>query len=201
MAEDNKRLVKKMNSIAKVGAELFSKKGFAETSMQDIAAASRLSKGGIYHYFSSKTEILYYILDKFMDLVLNDVQKEIDSADSGLEKVRKLIFHHVELYPNRMPEAKTLFHEVQNLPPKLFNKIIAKEREYSRITSIVLSEYFGSSVDKNQITAITFILLGMCNSIYAWYNPISPVSPKQLSQIIFDILTDGVCGIQKKPTQ
>jgi TetR/AcrR family transcriptional regulator, cholesterol catabolism regulator len=165
--------------------------------MDDIATAAKLSKGGIYHYFSSKTEVLYYILDNFMDIVLRELQEEIDKDNNELEKVRGLIFRHVDQYPRYLAEAKTLFHEVQNLPPKYYKKIIEKEREYNRITHNVLSEYFGPSMKKNQVTAVTFILLGMCNSIYA-YNPENPVSPKQMSQMIFDILVDGVCGIQKK---
>ncbi len=198
MRESNKRLIKKKNDIAKVGAGLFSRQGFAETSMQDVAAAARLSKGGIYHYFLSKTELLYFILDNFMDLVLADLRKEIDMIDDSLEKVKRLIFRHVALYPKHMDEARTLFHEVQNLPSESYKKLIAKEREYYRITAEVLGSFFGRSVDKNEITAMTFILLGMCNSIYAWYNPKNPVSPRQLSQIIFDILTDGFSGYQKR---
>ena len=69
---------KRKSNIAKIGAKLFSKKGFAETSMDDIAAAAKLSKGGIYHYFSSKTEVLYFILDNFMDLVLKELQEELE---------------------------------------------------------------------------------------------------------------------------
>jgi DNA-binding transcriptional regulator YbjK len=188
---------KRKSAIAKIGAKLFSKKGFAETSMDDIASAAKLSKGGIYHYFSSKTEVLYFILDNFMDLVLKQLQTELDKYDNVLERVRGLIFCHVDQYPKNLAEAKTLFHEVQNLPPKYYKGIIAKEREYNHLTHKVLSEFFGPSMKKNQVTAVTFILLGMCNSIYA-YNPENPVSPKQMSQMIFDILVDGVCGIQKK---
>jgi len=188
---------KRKSSIAKIGAKLFSKKGFAETSMDDIAAAAKLSKGGIYHYFSSKTEVLFFILDNFMDIVLKDLGEGLAGIDGSLEKVRELIFQHIDQYPKYMAEATILFHEVQNLPPKYYKKIIEKEREYNRITHNVLSEYFGSSMKKNQVTAVTFILLGICNSIYA-YNPENPVSPKQMSQMIFDILVDGVCGIQKK---
>jgi TetR/AcrR family transcriptional regulator, cholesterol catabolism regulator len=198
MKDNSTRLTKRMSGIAKIGAKLFSKKGFAETSMEDIASAAKLSKGGIYHYFSSKTELLYYILDNFMDIVLKDLQEELDAIDSGLEKVRRLVFRHVATFPQYMAEAKTLFHEVQNLPPKPFKKVLAKESEYFRITAKVLSEYFGSSVKRNQVTAMTFILLGMCNSIYSWYNPKSPISPEHLSQMVFDILIDGFCGIQKK---
>jgi len=188
---------KRKSSIAKIGAKLFSKKGFAETSMDDIATTARLSKGGIYHYFSSKTEVLYFILDNFMDVVLKELEDELDKNDNELERVRGLIFCHIDQYPKYLAEARILFHEVQNLPPKYYKKIIAKEREYNRITHNVLAEYFGSSLKKNQVTAVTFILLGMCNSIYA-YNPENPVSPKQMSQMIFDILVDGVCGIQRK---
>jgi TetR/AcrR family transcriptional regulator, cholesterol catabolism regulator len=188
---------KRRTSIAKIGAKLFSKKGFAETSMDDIAAAAKLSKGGIYHYFASKTEVLYFILDNFMDVVLKELQEELDKNDNEREKVRGLIFRHIDQYPKYLAEAKTLFHEVQNLSPKYYKKIIAKEREYNRITHNVLAEYFGPSMKSNQVTAVTFILLGMCNSIYA-YNPENPVSPKEMSQMIFDILVDGVCGIQKK---
>lgn len=188
---------KKKNSIAKIGARLFSKKGFAETSMDDIASAARLSKGGIYHYFSSKAEVLYFVLDNFMDVVIKEIQEELDKNDNKLERMRGLIFRHVDQYPKYLDEAKILFHEVQNLPSKYYKKIIEKEKEYNRITHKVLSEYFGPSMKKNQVTAVTFILLGMCNSIYA-YNPENPVSPKEMSQMIYDILVDGVCGIQKK---
>ena len=198
MKGNSARLTKRMSGIVKIGAKLFSRKGFAETTMDDIASQARLSKGGIYHYFSSKTELLYYILDNFMDIVLKDLQEELDAMDNGLEKVKRLVFRHVAIFPKYMAEAKTLFHEAKNLPPKSFKKVIAKESEYIRITAEVLSDYFGPSVKRSEITAMTFILLGMCNSIYSWYNPKSRVSPEHLSQMVFDILIDGFCGIQKK---
>lgn len=198
MIDGNERITKKINNILKIGAELFSKNGYAETSMDDIAAAVKLSKGGLYHYFKSKTELLYHIVDNFMDIVLKDLQEELNKTDNKFERVKRLISRHVELYPKRIAEARTLFHDAHNLPPRLFSKIVAKEREYDRITADVLSDYFGTSLNKDQITAITFILLGMCNSIYSWYNPQSPISPEQLSDIIFNILTEGVCGLQQK---
>jgi TetR/AcrR family transcriptional regulator, cholesterol catabolism regulator len=198
MVKETKNSSKRRAHIAKAGAELFSKKGFAETSMEDISAAAKLSKGGIYHYFSSKSEILYYILDSFMNIVLDGLEAEMESLDSGIEKVRRLIFRHVDLYPKHKAEAKALFHEVQNLLPKDSRKIINREREYYRITSNVLSEYFGATLDKEQITATTFILLGMCNSIYGWYNPKSAIAPDRLSQTIFDVIINGLSGIQKE---
>lgn len=198
MSEDKKLLSKRKKNIAKVGAELFSKKGYTETSMEDIATAAKLSKGGIYHYFPSKAEVLYFILDNFMDIILKDLQEELDQIDDGLEKLRTLISRHIDLYPKHMAEARTMWHMVPNLPPKYFRKIVAKEREYFHILANVLRVYLGPSVEKSQVTAMTFLLLGMCNSIYAWYNPKSPVATQQLSHMMFDILMEGITGIQKK---
>lgn len=198
--ESKKRvLYKKRAAIAKIAAEFFSKKGFAETSMDDIAAAAKLSKGGVYHYFPSKTEVLYFIVDNFMDVVLKDIEEELGTIDDGLEKVKRLISRHVELYPRHHAEAKTLVNAVHNLPPKSFKKIVEKEREYFRIAAEVLTGYFGSSAEKHEVVVMTFMLFSMCNSIYAWYNPKRTVSAEQLSQIMFDFLIDGICGIRKKP--
>ena len=57
----NAKQIKRINAIAKVSADLFSAKGYLETSMGDIAEAAKVTKGGVYHYFGTKTEILYYI--------------------------------------------------------------------------------------------------------------------------------------------
>ena len=57
----------KNQKIAKVAAGLFGIKGYLETSMDDIAAAAKVTKGGVYHYFRSKTEILYFICSTYVD--------------------------------------------------------------------------------------------------------------------------------------
>ncbi len=198
MNEDNKHANKKRAAIAKIAAEFFSKKGFAETSMEDIATAAKLSKGGIYHYFGSKTDVLYFIVDNFMELVLKDLEEELKGIDDGFEKMKRVIRRHVELYPKHVAEAKTLINVVHNLPRKSFKNIVAKEREYFRVVNDALSAYLGTSVGKNEAVAITFILIGVCNSIYAWYDPHSSVGPSQLSDMMFDILIDGIRGIAKK---
>ncbi len=45
-------------NILSVSMELFLEKGFNTTSMQDVMKAANISKGGIYHHFASKDEIL-----------------------------------------------------------------------------------------------------------------------------------------------
>ena len=48
--------------IQKVAMELFTLKGFKDTTMQNIVEKSGLSTGGLYHHYSSTNEILYDIM-------------------------------------------------------------------------------------------------------------------------------------------
>lgn len=65
--------------ILEAATKIFLKKGFEKTSMEDIIAATSLSKGGFYHYYSNTTDILH-------DLMLEGIAyriKIIESMDSG----------------------------------------------------------------------------------------------------------------------
>jgi TetR/AcrR family transcriptional regulator, cholesterol catabolism regulator len=196
MEESKKPSSKRIGAISKAGAELFATKGFVETSMHDVATAAKLSKGGIYHYFSCKTELLDFIINSFIDLVLDGLEEEIGKETNDADKIKALIFRHVRLYPQNMYKAKVLISEAHNLPRKLRKKILVKEKEYYRVITEVLSSYLGASVDKDHLTTITFSLLGMCNWIYRWYNPKAAISWEQLSQTIFDIFMSGISGLK-----
>jgi TetR/AcrR family transcriptional regulator, cholesterol catabolism regulator len=179
---------KKINAIAAAAAKLFSTRGYIETSMEDIAAAAKMSKGGMYHYFSNKRDILNFILSTFMELVLGNIERDLQNLEDPAEKIRFIIRRHVEIYCEHVYEAKVLLNEAHNLSTSKLKKIKSKERLYFSAISGVLSSYVGHQLDKDRLTVITFNLLAMCNWIYSWYNPLGAINPEQLSQIIFDTI-------------
>lgn len=185
---------KKIVTIASVAAKLFSNKGYIETSMDDVAAAAKISKGSIYYYFNAKGDILDYILSTFMDTVLENAGPDLREIDDPGERIRIMILRHVKTYTANMYLAKTLMQEAHNLPAAKFRKIKAKEREYFKIVSGVLSSYLKDNTDKDRITVLTFNLLGMCNWLYSWYDPKKTIDPEQLAQLIYDNLINGLSG-------
>lgn len=84
--------------ILDVSTKMFCEKGYDNTSLQDIINETKLSKGAIYHHFSSKEDILKAIFHR-----LGNENAEIfakirdDSRLSGIEKLRKIfqtaVFH------------------------------------------------------------------------------------------------------------
>ena len=104
---------------------LFIQKGYEKTSLQDIIRETDLSKGAIYHHFTSKEEIFYSVCERIGQRnaeVLSSVRD--DPSLNGLEKLRRIF--KVSLQPERqakmfsmMPylldNAKFLTAEMQNI--------------------------------------------------------------------------------------
>ena len=184
--------IKKINFIARVSSQLFATKGYLETSMEDIAAAAKVTKGGIYHYFASKSDVLYFICSTYIELDLENLEKSLRRIETTSEKIKFIIFRHIEHYTTHVFSAKTLLHEASNLPLRYFREVKALERRYYEIVAQVLSGLPSAKRRKDVVTALTFTLFGMLNWIYSWYNPRGVISPRELSQIIYEIFTNGV---------
>ncbi|MEF3305635.1 TetR/AcrR family transcriptional regulator [Paenibacillus sp. GYB003] len=80
------------NQILTVALDLFIRKGYEQTSIQDIInELGGLTKGAIYHHFKSKEEIMQAVIDhlfKGVDEMLSGVRD--DKGLNGLEKLRKI---------------------------------------------------------------------------------------------------------------
>jgi TetR/AcrR family transcriptional regulator, cholesterol catabolism regulator len=51
----------KKDVIAEMAAGVFGQKGYNASSLQDAARQAGIGKAGLYHYFKSKEDILFYI--------------------------------------------------------------------------------------------------------------------------------------------
>jgi AcrR family transcriptional regulator len=182
--------------IGKAAAKVFNEKGFLETTIADIASAARISKGGVFHYFPTKTEILYHILSEYMDVVLKGLDEDLGSIEEDSLRIQLIISRHIDLYDKNTAEAKLLLHEAHHLPLKEFKIIAEKEKKYFQIVAHELSDFLNHPISKEKLTGITFTLFGMLNWIYSWYSPKGPLTPKELSEIIHNIFIRGVVSYQ-----
>jgi AcrR family transcriptional regulator len=181
----------KMSKIGNAAVKLFNERGYLETTIDEISLAAKMSKGGIYHYFLTKSEILFFILNNFMDLLLEGLEEKLDGVEGDLEKIKFLIYRHIEYYTKYPSVSKTLLQQGHLLRSE-YKTIAEKEKKYYQLVASVLSDFWGGRIEKERLTAITFTLFGMCNWIYSWYNPKGPVPVQELSEIIYQIFTRGI---------
>jgi AcrR family transcriptional regulator len=77
--------------IGRAASKLFNDKGYLQTTTKDIADSAKLSKGGLFHYFASKDDVLYFILKNYMDFALENFEHELAELKEAPSKIRFII--------------------------------------------------------------------------------------------------------------
>lgn len=82
-----------IENIITISAKLFAEKGYDKTSMQDIADAVGMSKGGIFHHFNSKEDIFNAVMERQFEQIIETINQWIDEMYglTAKEKLRGLI--------------------------------------------------------------------------------------------------------------
>jgi AcrR family transcriptional regulator len=78
----------------KAARKLFGERGFAATSVDDIASASRVAKGAIYHYFKTKNDLFEAVFEQ----ASADLVTEIDGAVRSEKDTLAMLSAGTELY-------------------------------------------------------------------------------------------------------
>jgi AcrR family transcriptional regulator len=185
--------------ILRAAARLFQQQGYDATSMNDVAAALKLSKGGLYHHFQSKDEILFHIMSHAMDIteerVINVVRRVDGATSDGTEqRLRTLIRLHIEvvLSPEDR-EITVMLHENHPLRPALRRKINGRKKDYLHFVENLIAEVQRKRNASSTVTprAAALALVGMINWIYQWYKPDGALTGEALVQQYTDIFFHG----------
>src|SRR2546430_17380947 len=117
--------------ILRASARLFQQQGYDATSMNDVAASLKLSKGGLYHHFQSKEEILFNLMNHAMDITEARVLNPAKAVADPVERLRTLIQLHIAVgLGERDPEITVMLHENHPLSPALRKRIKIRKKDY-----------------------------------------------------------------------
>lgn len=200
-------VVDSRQEILRTAARLFQQRGYDATSMNDVAAALKLSKGGLYHHFQSKDEILFEIMNHAMEITQERVINPVRSIANPEERLRALIRLHIEVVLSpRDREITVMLHENHPLPPSLRKKINARKKDYVHFLENLMAEVQKDAQKKAQqeanrtnhgktkvsARAAAFALLGMINWIYQWYKPEGDLQAHNLIPQFTDLIFGGI---------
>ncbi len=76
--------------IIEAAMRCFQRKGYENTTIDDIAAEYGLSKGSIYWYYSSKKDIIIDLFQRWTDELLKGITEQLQPVDSAREKLLQM---------------------------------------------------------------------------------------------------------------
>jgi AcrR family transcriptional regulator len=136
-SHDEDLVDKRRSEIVICASSVFIKKGYDRTTMNELAEAFGMSKGGMYHYIGSKEDILYLIIKSNKEKQRGFIAKTHAKTDNGnpVEALRIAI----EYYTDFVDEFQDMYiflisHVMPNLPKE--------ERQTLFEDSLRLTAYF-----------------------------------------------------------
>jgi len=133
---------------------LFVEKGYAETSIQEIAEDADFSRTSVYQYFASKEEIYLRILDRYGDLLAERVTRATAGSSKVPEKIRAFL-EEIRRIIREKPNFFSLYfiqrHQVEpRLSPELRARLNAKRRRLEN----VFRDFYRQGVERGEVRDI-----------------------------------------------
>jgi AcrR family transcriptional regulator len=190
-----KSLDEKKAYIAKIAGEIFYAKGFMESSLQDISAKGNLSKGGIYHYFKSKEEILLFILLNNTEQGITSLKATLNSSKErqldSMETFKEIIRTYANHILNNKKVSLLVLRERHQLSGKNRKSLVEQERIIFKFIRKQI-EQISNIKKKFNINLIVFQLISMIHWMGYWFDEKGTLSREQAIEQSICIILDGI---------
>jgi len=133
-AENKKRL------ILQVANAVFAEKGFQEATISQIARKANIAEGSIYDYFKNKEDLLFSIPEERMESFLSGLQEHLKGIQGALEKLRKLIWYHLDFYERNQDYTRILLLDLRQNPRFNQSRAYGMIRQYSGMILRMIEE-------------------------------------------------------------
>ncbi len=183
---------KRRDAILAAAARLYAKHGFKGTSVADLASACQASKSLIYHYFPSKDDTLYTVMESHLDALV-DAADEAMRVGNAEERLRALTLAFMQLYVGAQDSHKVLLNELDNLPAEQRAEVVAKQRRIIAVVETLIREI---RPELNPLTLpLTMLFFGMINWTHTWFRPNGVTSAEGLADMAVDMMLYGLGGV------
>ncbi len=175
-------------------ARLFDERGYHATSMEDIAATVGVRKPTLYHYFSSKEEILHSIHEEFIGLLLERQERRARIPMPARQMLLEMMADILELMETHRGHVRVFFEHHRELAAPAHAEIAAKRSRYEAFARELIERGIREGDLRADLDArlVTLAMFGMCNWAYQWYRPSGPLRAREVAYIFWDTLVHGI---------
>jgi AcrR family transcriptional regulator len=184
-----------ISEILEHATRLFAERGYDGTTLQDIADAIGITRPGLYHYISSKEELLAALVRDVSENTANIIRTVRQRTDlSSVEKLRTVVRALVLQRAGAPERFRVLDRTEAALPKEVAALHLKARREVLAEMRTIISEGMSSGEFRPRDERLAALsVIGMCNWVAWWFHPDSshPAEPvaDQLAQNAVDMLT------------
>jgi AcrR family transcriptional regulator len=194
-SEKGSRGASRAQQIIKTAEQMFYERGYAETSMDDIAQAVGILKGSLYYYINSKDDLLFHIASAVHEAVEVATEEALGRTDlSPLERILHFVRSQIRYNTENVTQMAVYHHEWRRLEGDRLDSI--RSRRHGHATAMLdlldqakaageIDPDMNTQLALNNIFAITIWP-------YTWYRPGNAISPDELIEFCANMIYNGL---------
>ena len=186
-------MTERKRQILQSAQAVLKKKGYAVTSVRDIAKSLEMEPASLYSHFSSKEDILkltcFDMASKF-DRAIQEINTLYFDAE---QQLRMAIREHVQILTSHLDSAIIFLRDWRNLTGESFSEFVEKRNSYEKgIRKIIQTGIDEGRFNESDIKFATLTVLSSVNWIVEWYNPEGKLSPTQIAEKLSNFILSGL---------
>jgi AcrR family transcriptional regulator len=175
--------------------------GVNNATVQSIVDEAGSSKGALYHYYNSKNDILYDVMDQSLNKS-TQVTQQLNSAEFSIEQVYESICEGMtELFQKKKDESRVQFylaHEAMLGNEEIQVKFNDKYGEWiDQVEQTMLILYGSENTLLNRAMAATFIA-AVDGLVMQNLMGVKAVSPREIRELWNFMLKEGIPGVKNQ---
>jgi AcrR family transcriptional regulator len=187
------RYDRRQRDVVDGAARVFAQRGYHATSIASLLEDTGLTAGGLYHYITSKDDLLVMICDELMDPLLDRARAIVADDRSPEAQLRELLrawLEHVERHLDHMRVFQQERHVIEAEPQ--WQDIRESRREFEQILEAILvrAQDCGAMRIADRRLAL-LALLGMVNYTPQWFNSHGRLSAADIADGYCDLLLEA----------
>lgn len=182
--------------IERTATALFRSRGFAATSMRELATALGLEAGSLYSHIKSKEELLHGICFGLADtLFAGFAAATADATQPVAAQLRHAIEAHVRVLTRDVAAASVFLLEWRHLSEPARTEFVGlRERYEAGFRQLIQRGLDAGELHAPEAAFATLTLLASLNWLPAWYQPEGKLSPDEIAHRLAEQLLRGLEG-------
>jgi AcrR family transcriptional regulator len=183
-----------MERLERVSVELFAEHGYAQTSVQQIVDAAGVTKGALYHYFTSKDDLLFDIYDRLLSMQREHLETIVARGLDPEQTVRLVCEDVIVTSIEGLDDGAVFFRSQHMLSEKRQREVKQRRREYNDAFEAILVRGRADGVFRTDIPPAILIAHFFSDVHYLaqWYSPGGPLTKQQVASELTDLYLAGL---------
>ena len=187
----------KQHQLLLVAAHVFATDGMEKASMSGIAKLAGVSKSLLYHYYPSKSELIFSIIQAH----LVDLEAALAEADdptlSPRDRLQKLGKATLDAYEGADDMHKVQLNAGEALDEDQLAQVTTMNRQIVKRIADGIAEIHPelAAPSGSLLMPVTMSLFGMMNWAYLWFREDGPMTREDYARMATTLILDGVKGV------